>query len=168
MNTDLRQILRDHETKIEKGLEDFFATGQELKAIRDDELYRHDGFETWAEYCTRRWDFSKRQCDRLILASKYRKNLPSPDVGPNGSCQWLERAVRGSTRAEYPGRGRTGGHGAAPWWLPYRDTSGGGRRSNMLKSILSALASSRRRVWRLRDKEIEKTLVTQCGATERL
>ena len=72
-----RQVeLRQLEESIRKGLEAFHNAGYELKRIRDEELYKVDGFKNWADYCTQRWRRSKSQCNRLIAASEYRVALP--------------------------------------------------------------------------------------------
>lgn len=66
-----------------------------LKEIRDDELYKEDGFESWVEYLKQRWEMSQQQAWRLVEASEYRSKLPST---PNGSAEWSERSVRELTR----------------------------------------------------------------------
>lgn len=46
-----KQRLRTLENEIRTEMEEFYHTGQKLKEIRDDELYKEDGFETWEKYC---------------------------------------------------------------------------------------------------------------------
>jgi len=65
------------------------------KEIRDDELYKEDGFETWERYCKERWELSRAHVHRLITASEYRVNLPAL---PNGNSVWTEASVRELTR----------------------------------------------------------------------
>jgi hypothetical protein len=89
--------LRTLENEIRSGMEEFYYTGMKLKEIRDDELYKEDGFDTWDKYCLARWDLSRRHCNRLILTSEYRAKIPS---GPTGSQEWSERSVRELTRIE--------------------------------------------------------------------
>jgi hypothetical protein len=89
--------LRTLESEIQASMEVFFETGLKLKEIRDNELFREDGFETWDEYCRKRWSWSRRHCNRLIVDSEYRAALP---VGPNGPIEWTEATVRELTRLE--------------------------------------------------------------------
>ena len=96
--TEGRELLNQLEGRIRNGLEEFYCAGQEMKRIRDDQLYRFDGFETWESYCGERWDLSKRHCNRLILASEYRDQLPEVKVGPNGPTSWSEASIRELTR----------------------------------------------------------------------
>jgi hypothetical protein len=46
------------ERTIAKGLKSFLAVGMALKEIRDKRLYRQQ-YDTFEEYCIRRWDFSR-------------------------------------------------------------------------------------------------------------
>ncbi len=50
---------------------------EQVKEIRDDELYKEDGFETWEKYCRERWELSKQHVWRLITSAEYRERLPS-------------------------------------------------------------------------------------------
>ncbi|WP_101790856.1 hypothetical protein [Nonomuraea indica] len=45
----------------------WWAAGKALQTIRDARLYRAD-YPSFEEYCTDRWDMSRRQADRLIAA----------------------------------------------------------------------------------------------------
>lgn len=90
-----KQRLRTLENEIRSGMEEFYYTGMKLKEIRDDELYKEDGFETWEAYCREKWEWSQRHALRLIEAAEYRAKLPS---GPSGSTDWSERSVRELTR----------------------------------------------------------------------
>ena len=72
-------------------MEEFYYTGMKLKEIRDDELYKEDGFETWEKYCREQWEWEARYVKRLITASEYREKLPS---GPTGTVDWSECSVR--------------------------------------------------------------------------
>jgi hypothetical protein len=96
------QRLRTLESEIREELEQFFRTGMKLKEIRDDELYKEDGFASWEEYCWQRLDLSPRHCQRLITASEYRSVLPNGPNGPNKKDeeppQWTEATVRELTR----------------------------------------------------------------------
>jgi hypothetical protein len=90
-----KQRLRTLEKELRVDFEKFYHTGMKLKEIRDDELYKEDGFETWEKYCKARWELEGSYVRRLITASEYRENLPSV---PAGHGEWLERVVRPLTR----------------------------------------------------------------------
>jgi len=90
-----KQRLRELEKEIRSGMEEFYYTGMKLKEIRDDELYKEDGFETWEKYCLERWELARSHVKRLIIASEYRDKLPK---APSGGHDWSERSVRELTR----------------------------------------------------------------------
>lgn len=90
-----KQRLRTLEKEIRSGMEEFYYVGQKLKEIRDDELYKEDGFETWESYCRERWEWSRDYTYKLIAASEYREKLPAPTSGIHS---WSERSVRELTR----------------------------------------------------------------------
>jgi hypothetical protein len=98
-----KALLHQIERRIHNRLDELFALGEDLKRIRDDQLYKHDGFTTWEEYCRQRWDWSGEHVRRLIVASEYRAVLPAP---PNGGekdkkgGQWNEACIRELTRIE--------------------------------------------------------------------
>ena len=92
-----KQRLRTLENEIRTGMEEFYYTGMKLKEIRDDELYKEDGFDTWERYCKERWEWSRQHVHRLITASEYREKLP---VSPFGDKGWSEATVRELTRIE--------------------------------------------------------------------
>jgi hypothetical protein len=90
-----KQRLRTLEKEIRSGMEEFYYTGVKLKEIRDDELYKEDGFETWEAYCRERWEWSRDRVGQLIAASEYREKIPTPT---NGRHSWNERSIRELTR----------------------------------------------------------------------
>lgn len=90
-----KQRLRTLEKEIRSGMEEFYYTGMKLKEIRDDELYKEDGFETWESYCRERWEWNANYVYKLIAASEYREKLPDCTTGTQ---QWSERSVRELTR----------------------------------------------------------------------
>jgi hypothetical protein len=94
------QRLESLEADIRRGLEEFYHTGMKLKEIRDDELYREAGFDTFEAYCKGRFDWSKGRASQLIKASEYRAELPEFTNGKQGQgdYQWSERSVRELTR----------------------------------------------------------------------
>ena len=76
-----KQRLRTLEKEIRSGMEEFYYTGMKLKEIKDDELYKEDGFETWEAYCRERWEWSRDYALKLISAAEYRKKLPTNTTG---------------------------------------------------------------------------------------
>jgi hypothetical protein len=93
--------LRTLETEIRAGLEEFFRAGLKLKEIRDDELYKDDGFDTWETYAKERWGWSRDYTYKLIRASEYRAVLPDVDKkSTDGRQGWTESSVRPLTRLE--------------------------------------------------------------------
>ena len=86
-----KQRLLTLEKEIRSGMEEFYYTGQKLKEIRDDELYREDRFDTWERYCRERWEWQPSYVHKLIVASEYREKLPPC---PSGTGEWTERSVR--------------------------------------------------------------------------
>src|SRR6516225_2423687 len=94
-----KQRLRTLENEIRTGLESFIQTGMKLKAIRDDELFKEDGFETWEKYCKDRWDWTPGHVRRVITASEYRAVLPSvPIRHAERKTDWTETQIRELTR----------------------------------------------------------------------
>ena len=86
-----KQRLRKLENEIRSGMEEFYYTGMKLKEIRDDELYKEDGFATWEKYCRERWESVHPHVTNLIVSSEYRQKLPNCSTGAG---KWTERAVR--------------------------------------------------------------------------
>jgi hypothetical protein len=64
-----RQDLQAAERKIARGLKSFLEVGLALKEIRDKRLYRQR-YDTFEEYCTQRWDFSRPRAYELCAASE--------------------------------------------------------------------------------------------------
>jgi len=97
-----KQRLRTLEKEIRSGMEEFYYTGMKLKEIRDNKLYKEDGFETWARYCRERWEWSDERARQLIVASEYREKLPEPPKSASNkeaptTC-WTEASIRQLTR----------------------------------------------------------------------
>lgn len=76
LSTDETAQLAAAEAVIQRGLDSFIAVGEALADIRDARLYRatHTSF---SEYLTERWPQigSRRQADRLIVASEVERDL---------------------------------------------------------------------------------------------
>ena len=92
-----KQRLRACETILADHMEEFVKVGMALREIRDERLYKEDGFETFEAYCKKKWELSKRYAYRIMEAAEIRLKLPSPQGGPVGHSdgpQWTERSVR--------------------------------------------------------------------------
>jgi hypothetical protein len=59
---------------IVRGLRSFLEVGMALKEIRDQRLYRQQ-YETFEEYCIKRWDFSRPRAYQLCAASEVMADL---------------------------------------------------------------------------------------------
>ena len=62
------------ERTIARGLKSFLSVGLALKDIRDKQLYRQQ-YDTFEEYCIRRWDFSRPRAYELCAASEVMADL---------------------------------------------------------------------------------------------
>ena len=62
------------ERTIARGLKSFLAVGAALMAIRDRRLYRQQ-YDTFEEYCIRRWDFSRIRAYQICAASEVAASL---------------------------------------------------------------------------------------------
>lgn len=103
MTTDLtisrKQRLLTLEKEISAGLENFFEAGIKLRAIKDDELYKEAGFETWEKYCKERWDWSVSHVRNVILTAEYRMELPdATNSSTMRQKSWNQKQVEQLTR----------------------------------------------------------------------
>jgi hypothetical protein len=94
-----KQRLRACERALAEHMEEFVKVGLALKEIRDDKLYREDGYETFEDYCKRKWDFSDRYARYVVGAAELRLKLPEPpppepETGTACSGGWTEGSVR--------------------------------------------------------------------------
>ncbi len=62
------------ESTVERSLKAFWEIGQALRQIRDRRLYRQD-FSTFEDYCTNRWEMSRRWAYQLIDAATVYENV---------------------------------------------------------------------------------------------
>lgn len=62
------------EAIIENGLRTFVEVGNALLEIRDSRLYRQD-FDTFGDYCRKRWQTERRHAYRLINAARVFRNV---------------------------------------------------------------------------------------------
>ncbi len=88
-----KQRLRALESQIRENYEAFVLTGFALMEIRDDELYKEDGFLNWMAYRTTRigeeFGIDKSHADRLIVCAQVRRKLPSSPPG-GGEEGWSQ------------------------------------------------------------------------------
>jgi hypothetical protein len=68
--------LSDHEKVIEEGFATLFDVGWALLRIRDTSKYRVAGYNSFEQYCRRRWGWSRRQSRRLIAAVETAALIP--------------------------------------------------------------------------------------------
>ncbi len=100
--SDRKQRLRTLEKSIRGTMEQFVETGNALKEIRDEELYREDGFETWDAYLKNRvgedFGIEKSHVYRLITAATIRPKLPDPkslpNLGKDQPAEWKPSVVK--------------------------------------------------------------------------
>jgi hypothetical protein len=92
-----KQRLRTLENIIRDGMEKFVATGFALKEIRDDLLYREDGFDTWDAYLKERVDeefgIEERWARKLIVSAQVRPKLPDRNRGSDSDEGWTAKAT---------------------------------------------------------------------------
>jgi hypothetical protein len=69
-----QDLLAECETDIKENLPGAFVFGWRLEQIRGGRLYRAT-HKTFAEYCDKRWDFTKTHANRMIQAHTCRKHL---------------------------------------------------------------------------------------------
>jgi hypothetical protein len=89
--------LRALEAEICKNYEAFVAVGFALKEIRDEELYKQDGFETWDAYLNERvgetLGIEKAHAFRLIACAQIRPKL-SEVLSPRGEkYDWSQKEL---------------------------------------------------------------------------
>jgi hypothetical protein len=77
-STDLIALLDlfDHEKVIDEGLATFFDVGWALLRIRDLSKYRAAGYDSFEQYCRRRWGWSRKHGRRLMAAAETAAVMP--------------------------------------------------------------------------------------------
>ncbi|MDP8943095.1 MAG: hypothetical protein M3N16_03105, partial [Actinomycetota bacterium] len=82
-----RLVLERAEATIERGvraaMEAYVEVGGALREIREERLYREQGFTAFDEYCRERWGFSRFHAHRLIQAARAAEMLPTGNRPPN-------------------------------------------------------------------------------------
>lgn len=71
-----KQQLAHDESLIQSHLESFAKAGHALREVRDKRLYRETN-ATFEDYCRKRWEMSKTQANRLIVAAQAVDNISS-------------------------------------------------------------------------------------------
>ena len=75
-----QQRLRTLENRIRSNYESFVQTGNDLKEIRDEHLFKEAGFPNWAQYLKQRvsadFGIEKTQVVNLITCAEIRPKLP--------------------------------------------------------------------------------------------
>jgi len=100
--TDLSVAKRDlleQEVIIERHLEGFVQVGIALSKIRDQRLYKVDGFKSFETYCRERWKMSRSYADKQIKAAHH--VLETEDDRPQNITR-TEWAVRNHLAAIRP------------------------------------------------------------------
>jgi hypothetical protein len=91
------------ERTIAKGLKSFLEVGMALKEIRDKRLYRQQ-YDTFEEYCARRWELSRPRAYELCAASEVVEDLSA--VADIRLLPENERQTRPLTRLKDPAQWR--------------------------------------------------------------
>ena len=91
------------ERTIAKGLKSFLEVGMALKEIRDKRLYRQQ-YDTFEEYCARRWELSRPRAHELCAASEVVTDLSA--VADIRLLPENERQTRPLTRLKDPAQWR--------------------------------------------------------------
>src|SRR6516165_4180442 len=98
MNTDsittsgTAQRLAQLEAIIETGMQTFIQVGNALLEIRNQRLYREQGFSRFEDYCRKRWNMSQPHAQRMIDASEVAHNLIPMGITPQNERQARELA----------------------------------------------------------------------------
>jgi hypothetical protein len=93
--------LRTLEAEIRKHYEAYVQTGFALKEIRDDFLYKEDGFTSWENYLRERvgeqFGIEKTQANKLIACAQIREKMPDNPGSMNTAAvngqPWSQNAV---------------------------------------------------------------------------
>lgn len=76
--------LMEHEKVIDQGLASFVDVGNALLAIKAGRKYKHAGYDTFEDYCQRRWSITPQHGRRLAVAAATVEAL-ARDLEPIGS-----------------------------------------------------------------------------------
>jgi hypothetical protein len=67
--------LKRCERVIKQGRKQFLAVGKALATIREKRLYRIKGFNTFEDYCQKKWNITRQYANRLVLAFRVQQDL---------------------------------------------------------------------------------------------
>jgi hypothetical protein len=81
--------LKFYEDVIERGRQTFIEVGNALMTIREQRLYREQGYETFEEYSQTRWGWTARHANRLMDAAEVVRQ-----IGPIGPIPATESQAR--------------------------------------------------------------------------
>jgi hypothetical protein len=70
-----RAELHACEEIIERGQRTFVEVGRALGRIRDERLYREDGYSSFDDYCKARWSMAKSYANYLIAGTEVATNV---------------------------------------------------------------------------------------------
>lgn len=65
-----KRSLKENEEIIRRGFTSFVEVGNALKDVRDSGQYLEEGFETFGDYCKKRWEIGLRHGEMQIAAAK--------------------------------------------------------------------------------------------------
>lgn len=98
MGTNELRKLKKQEEIIAGCMEDFVRLGLAYKAIREERLYKAEGYKDFALYCRDRWNTSRRHVDQLIGSAALRLALPESKSEIDSISNWNEFNVRALKR----------------------------------------------------------------------
>lgn len=61
---------------VSEGQAVFFIVGRALAEIKEKKTYELEGFKTFTEFCDKKWGFSQRHCNRLMIDAAVVDSLP--------------------------------------------------------------------------------------------
>jgi hypothetical protein len=92
--TNVSQKLEECEAVIERGIRTFIEVGSALATIRDNHLYKADGYYSFHDYLKARWDLSVSRAYQMIDASRVTRELSTivetPELLPATESQARE------------------------------------------------------------------------------
>ncbi len=91
--------LKNLEETIETGVKGYIKAGQALEYIKSKKLYK-GAYDTYEEYCRKRWGFTPQHANRLISAAKIEDKIKSE---PTGSVSpQTESQIRALSKSKNP------------------------------------------------------------------
>lgn len=84
--------LEENEAVIERGMSSFVDVGRALQRVRDSSQYIEAGFDTFEDYCEKRWDLRSTQVNELRAAARV-VGLLETTGGTDASVPRSQRSV---------------------------------------------------------------------------